>query len=172
VPNAAAPAATSGYGLSTPDKSGALSRSRPDHAMFFHWLPWALPLGAIGLPEIILVILGTGIAKHMTCALAAESVNRGDLLIPVIIICAEAFRRWWDTEFNNTGVAACAGFFAVISGLFALIAIAAYAVVLANPQTRGFADIADTFTWAPLACGLIAGTIAIGQTAPRKTGKP
>jgi hypothetical protein len=59
--------------------------SRPEHAMFFHWLPWVLPLGAIALPEIILVILGTGLAKHMTTDLAAESVDRGDLLIPVII---------------------------------------------------------------------------------------
>jgi hypothetical protein len=154
----------------TPASVQSSELSRPEHAMFFHWLPWVLPLGAIALPEIILVILGTGLAKHMTTDLAAESVDRGDLLIPVIIICAEAFRRWWETKFNNVGVAACAGFLAMISALFALIAIAAYAVVLANPQTQGFADIADTFTWFPLACGLIAGTIAIGQTIPRKTG--
>ena len=138
--------------------------------MFFHWLPWALPLAAIALPEIILIIIGSGVAKHMTTDLAAKSVDRGDLLIPVIIICAEAFRRWWETKFNKTGVAFLAGLFAVISGLFAFIAVAAYGIVLANPSTRGFAVIADTFTWVPFACGLIAGTIAIGQTVPRKTG--
>jgi hypothetical protein len=140
--------------------------------MFLHWLPWALPLAAIGLPEAILLIIGTGVAKHMTADLAAKSVDRGDLLIPVIIVCGEAFRRWWDTKFDNTLVAALAGFFAVISGCFTFIAVAAYAIVLANPPTRGFADISDTFTWVPLACGLLAGTIAIGQTTPRKTGTP
>jgi hypothetical protein len=140
--------------------------------MFFHWLPWALPLGAIALPEIILIIIGTGIAKHMTTNLAAQSVDRGDLLIPVIIVCGEAFRRWWETKFSNTAVAAAAGFLGVLSAGFALIAIAAYAIVLSNPPTRGFVDVSDTFTWIPLACGLIAGTIAVVQTNPRGVRTP
>jgi hypothetical protein len=165
-------------GATTPDNGtpppvhAAASPPRPEHLMFFHWLPWVLPLAAIALPEIILIIIGTGIAKHMTTDLAARSIDRGDVLIPVIIICAEAFRRWWETKFNNTIVAALAGFFAFLSGGFALIAIAAYAIVLSNPPTRGYADIADTFTWLLLACGLIAGTIAVGATTPQKTGTP
>lgn len=145
--------------------------TRPDHHLFFHWLPWVLPLAAIALPEVILIIVGTGVAGRMSVTFAARAVSRGDLLIPVIIVCAEAFRRWWETRFGSAWLAAVAGFLAVLSLTAALIAIAAYAIVLANPDTRGYADIADTFTWGPLVCGFVAGTIAVGQSASRKAAR-
>jgi len=146
--------------------------ARPDHRVFFHWLPWLLPIGAILLPLAFLAIIGTardpgGVSMN----LAARASDRGDFLIPVAIICAEGCRRWWDTSFSRWITAAFCGTCAWASAFLALIAIAVFMLVASNPPTRGYADIANAFTWGPLMFGLIAGTITVRQTQPgRKAG--
>ena len=156
-------------GTVPPSTPAAVTAERPDHRAFFHWLPWLIPMAAIAIPEILLIVIGTAKdSGDVSMGLATRSVDRGDLLIPVIIICAEAFRRWWDTTFTSTLAAGVACTCAFISGGMALIALGAYMLVISGPNTVGYERIAVAFTWIPLAFGLIAGTIAVGQTAPRK----
>jgi hypothetical protein len=155
----------------TPEEvTPSAAQTRSDHRSFFHWLPWVLPLLAIATPEFILVLVSTAQAGHWTLGTAATSIDRGDLLIPVAIVCAEAWRRWFDkeTKITNYLIAGLAGFFGIASGVLGLICVGAAIVVFSDPTGQGDPVISIPFTWAALACGFIGGTIAVGVSDPRR----
>jgi hypothetical protein len=142
---------------------------RPDHAMFLHWLPWSLPVVAILGPEVILLMIQVG---RTNSDLAGQSVNNGELLIPVAIICGEAFLRWFGTNFNNPVAGFFAGFFAVASAGGAIIAAIACTIILSSASAAGYATLADVLTWVLFGCGLVSSTIATVQTRPRNNKTP
>jgi hypothetical protein len=123
-------------------------------------------MAAIATPEIILVIFGSGQASGFSIRLAVQSVNRGELLIPVIIICAEAVRLCWVTRIENSRTGRIVAVSAMFAGSGAVLALCVYSLVLADKPSIGWAVIANCFTWFPLAFGIAAGTIAMRQTMP------
>jgi hypothetical protein len=59
-----------------------------------HWLPWLIPLLAVALPLLGFVVAASIPAAALRSGEASTSLGRGDFLIPVLILCLEAIRRW------------------------------------------------------------------------------
>jgi hypothetical protein len=60
-----------------------------------HWISWWVALAAIGIPVFVLLAwksIGEGSLVWSGVASASE---RGDFLVPVVILCIESLRRWW-----------------------------------------------------------------------------
>jgi hypothetical protein len=146
----------------------AVASSNPDHRMLRHWLPWLLPNAAIGLATLSLLF--AQVFKN-EWDLIAQSVHRGDFLIPIIIICTDAFLRWQKTTFGNVLTAFIATFFGCLSCLFVAILLLAYGFIASSPSSSGAsssADFANIITWASFGVGFLAGTLALWETRPRK----
>ena len=133
-----------------------------------HWLPWVLPLLAVGLP-----LLGFSVAASipdfaLRAGGAGTSLGRGDFLIPVLILCMEAIRRWL---FEVKG-GPVLSFFGVVASLICVLAVAvcmyafADATSLPTPTTDSARSV-DAITWFCLAAGVITGTMAVIATRPK-----
>jgi hypothetical protein len=145
----------------------AVRPSAPKHPKLLHWLPWLLPNGAIGLA--VIVLLFTQVSKNRW-DLIAQSVHRGDFLIPIIIICADAFLRWRGTEFGDSLNAFLAPFFGCFSGALVIIVPLAYGFIADSSPPNGYggtADFANIITWLSFGVGFLAGTLSLWETRPR-----
>lgn len=58
------------------------------------WLEWVLPVLAIALPAFFLILIPFIRKNIMTWGEVDLSAQRGEYLIPVLILCAETVRRW------------------------------------------------------------------------------
>jgi hypothetical protein len=59
------------------------------------WLDWLLPILAILLPVIVLLVTYSIPRDAVVGHEVGVSMQRGDFLVPVFILCVEAIRRWW-----------------------------------------------------------------------------
>ena len=60
-----------------------------------NWFVWLLELAAIAVPVLVLLCADSIPKDHVTWAKVAVSVDRGDFLVPVLILCVDTVRRWW-----------------------------------------------------------------------------
>jgi hypothetical protein len=60
-----------------------------------HWVTWLITLCAILLPIVVLLVANSIPKATLTWTEVNVSIQRGDFLIPVLILCLEATRRWW-----------------------------------------------------------------------------
>ena len=153
-------------GTSAVTTAAVAARTWPSHRVARHWLPWVLPLMAIGLPLLCSVIAASMSANTWTLQFAAASSDRGDLVIPALIICAESLRRW---SYDVKG-----GYLVGVFALFAILVCAAAVIVslitFADASIRTSAQIVNTVTWGSFAAGFITGSIAVALTKPSEAG--
>jgi hypothetical protein len=137
------------------------------HLLLHHWLPWLIPLGAIGLPLLGFIVAGSIPDAALKWGEAPRSLGRGDFLIPVLILCLEAMRRWWfDVKcgwrlgtFALLLCTACLG--AVVVCLYS------FAVAASSPVTSDSIKSVTVITLTSFAAGLASGTIAVAASTPK-----
>lgn len=133
------------------------------------WLIWGVSLGAIAVPVIILLTIGSLKADSMRWGGVDATFDRGDYLVPVLILIADTVRRMW-REATCSGWW-LAGFRIVATIICTVVWIACFAgIVVAagttSPTERtGIAQL----TVSALVVALAFGTIAVGLPA-RGTG--
>jgi len=144
----------------------AVAATDRDRGLVRHWMPWLIPLLAIALPMLYFIVAASIPAAAWRWGEASTSVGRGDFLIPVLILCLEAMRRWW-YEVNCgwtmgivriTSSVLCLGSVVVCLDSFS---VAASHVVTAH-STKSVAVI----TLGCFAVGFLSGTIAVWVSAP------
>ena len=105
-------------------------------------------------------------ANAWSLQFAATSSDRGDLLIPALIVCAESLRRW---SYEVKG-----GYIVGVFALFAILvcggAVVVSLITFADASIRTSAEIVNTVTWGSFAAGFITGTIAVALTKPSEAG--
>src|ERR1022692_2859126 len=132
-----------------------------DHQLARHWIPWLIPLLAIGLPILGFLVADSVPSARLNWYEVDTSVGRGDFLIPVVILCLEAGRRWWfDTTcgaklgaVRALGTILCGG--AVVIDLYS-VAIAASDVVTKDSKR----SITEITLWR-FTAAILSGTIAV-----------
>jgi hypothetical protein len=132
------------------------------HRVARHWLPWVLPLLAIGLPLLCSIVAASMTAGRWTLQSAAASSGHGDLLIPALIICAESLRRW---SYDVKG-----GYVVGVFAIFAILVCATAAIVclitFADTGIRSSGYIVNTVTWTSFFSGFVTGTIGVWLATP------
>jgi hypothetical protein len=58
-------------------------------------ISWLVTLAAIGLPVFVLVVWYSIQSADLSWHRLDTSIERGDFLVPVLILCVESLRRWW-----------------------------------------------------------------------------
>lgn len=142
----------------------------PDHRTVRHWLPWVLPLMAIILPLACFAMASSVNVGTWTWGTSATSVGRGDLLIPALIVCAEALRRWWFEVKGGYVVWALALAFTLLCGAAAIMCLVAFSDAASSSVAEHGSRIVGFVTWASFTSGFVAGTIAVALTIPPKAG--
>jgi hypothetical protein len=142
----------------------------PDPRVVRHWLPWALPVLAILLPLACFAMAASVHNSTWTWGPDGTSVGRGDLLIPALIVCAEALRRWWFEVRGGPIVWTLALAFTLVCGTAVIMCLVAFAEAANNPVAEHGSWIIGVVTWASFTAGLVAGTIAVALTIPPKAG--
>jgi hypothetical protein len=144
---------------------GAATQS--EHGLLRHWMPWLIPLLAIFLPMLYFIVAGSIPAAAWRWGEAPTSLGRGDFLIPVLILCLEAMRRWWSEVKCGWKM----GIVRVISSGLCLGAVIvcsdSFSVAASHPVTAASTKSVSVITWACFAVGFFSGTIAVWVSAPR-----
>lgn len=155
-------ALAAGAAVAAPDARKAW----PSHRVARHWLPWILPLLAIGLPLLCSIVASSMTAGHWTLRSAATSSGSGDLLIPALILCAESIRRWsYDVKGGNV-----VAMFAIFAILVCAVAVIVCLITFADAGIRSGAHIVNTVTWSSFASGFITGTVGVWLATPPEEG--
>jgi cobalamin synthase len=148
-----------------------------DHWRTRHWMPWLLPLLAIALPVLAFVVVASIPVFAMRWGEAATSLGRGDFLIPVLILCLEACRRWgfevsWEDKKRAAkwcSMAAC-GFAGCVCLLAFMYASSLPVTPVSHQVTPAGAKSMTAVTLVSFTVGLILGTIAVAVSVPDAEG--
>lgn len=100
--------------------------------------------------------------------LVDQSVNRGDLLVPVAIMCADSCLRIKDANFRNDAIAFFAPLLTCLTFISAFLLMLAYGLIVGSAPTSGYAELSDYFTWVPFLISLVTGVLAMWETRPEK----
>jgi hypothetical protein len=159
--------------VSQPGEAGTIASSHEeakssDHRLARHWISWLIPLLAIVLPVLGFLVAASIPNDSLTWKEVDISTGRGDFIIPAVILCLEAIRRWWfDMKcgvlleiVRLLGTILCGG--AVVVGLYS-VAVAASDVVTSH-TLRSITVI----TWSTFTAAFLWGTIAVVASMPRK----
>jgi hypothetical protein len=131
------------------------------------WLEWFLPVLAIALPTFILIIIPYIRQDITTWGQVDLSAQRGDYLIPVLILCAETVRRWCRGVKCRGHLLRGVRIAAVSFCALALIACFASAIAAVEfTPTRASSRSIVTITAWGLIPSLVFGTVAVA--APQK----
>jgi hypothetical protein len=157
----------SGTGGASPPQATATHRWR---ILLRHWMPWLIPLLAIGLPMLFFILAGSIPVAAWRWGEAPTSLGRGDFLIPVLILCLEAIRHWWYevTCGRLMGIVGLVG--CVLCLAAAAVCAFSFAVASSHPVTADSTKSIIVITWACFAVGLFSGTIGLWVSTP-KAGK-
>lgn len=132
------------------------------HPAVRHWVPWLLPLLAIVLPLGCFALAASVDDSAWTWGAAGTSVRRGDLLIPALIVCAEAWRRWWIEVKGRKVVLTFAVLFTLLCGAAVIMCLVAFSgAANSNSVAEHGSKIVVEVTWTSFIAGLLAGTIAV-----------
>jgi hypothetical protein len=136
------------------------------HSAFKHtgdrWLEWFLPVLAIALPAFFLIIIPFVRKNIMTWGEVDLSAQRGDYLIPVLILCAETMRRWCREVQCRGRLLRTVRFAAVSVCAIALVVCFASAVVAVEftPTSASNRSIVTITAWC-LIPSFVFGTFAV-----------
>jgi fumarate reductase subunit D len=135
------------WGAKTTDKvSGEPeTTSRRNGAEPDQWLEWLLPVVAVMLPVIVLLVAYSIPEGKISGHDVDVSMGRGDFLIPVLILCVEAIRRWWQNvdcktrtlRWSRTAVTMICS----LSALVALIATTTAASIAISAKAGHFISV-------------------------------
>lgn len=122
---------------------------------------WWIALGAIGLPLLVLLVTSSIPRDQVSLFALRQSVRRGDFLVPIMIMCVEAIRRWCrEVECGSIlrYVRLAAVFLCASSAVICLIALAFTASVgLTAESGRSI----STITVGCFVAALVFGTAAV-----------
>jgi len=113
-------------------------RHRAEHGIFDAWLIWSIAVLAILLPAIFLVCVSSIPAGRLNYADLHVAAGRGEFLVPVLIMCAEAIRRWTREINGGSAVMAfkiTASVLCAFSGIICMTAAIISATTAATPMT-------------------------------------
>ena len=71
-----------------------MDEEEPDSNILDAWLIWLIAIGAIILPVIVLICASSIPSGRLDMTDLHTATGRGDFLVPVLIMCTEAIRRW------------------------------------------------------------------------------
>lgn len=137
------------------------------HESIQHWVPWLIPLLAVALPLLGFVVAASIPAAALRSGEASTSLGRGDFLIPVLILCLEAIRRWlFEVKCGKIlgRVGACASVLCL-----AAVVVCLYSFSAASSQvvTADSIKSVSMITWACFTVGLVTGTMAVVASTPK-----
>jgi hypothetical protein len=163
-------AAAAGTLQAEPAPAAAAAAGAPRAAfaeMGDRWLEWFLPVMAIVLPAFFLILIPFIQNNIWTWGKVDLSSQRGDYLIPVLILCAETVRRWC-REVNCRGLLLRRARFAAVS-ICATALLVCFASAVAASEfnaTSTSGRSIDTITVWCLIPSFVFGTFAV--VAPHK----
>ena len=133
------------------------------------WLVWAVSLGAIAVPVIVLFTLNCLHTDSWRWDGVANSFDRGDFLVPVLILAADTVRRMWREATCTGGLAA---FRILATFLCTVFCIACFAGVVVAAGTIGAVEgtAIARLTIGALVIALVFGTVAVGLPAKEASG--
>lgn len=126
------------------------------------WLIWLIAIVAIVLPVIALACVSSIPAGRFDFDDVSTAVDRGDFLIPVLIMHAETVRRWTrevacpDRYWRAGRILAC-----TLSSLAACVCFAATVITAVDPVTGASSRSVEGITFAALAGALVFGSAAV-----------
>ena len=145
----------------------AVAATQPEHSLLRHWMPWLIPLLAIALPMLYFIVAASIPTAAWRWGEAGTSLGRGDFLIPVLILCLEAMRRWW-SEVKCGWKMGIVRFFSSALCLGAVVVCSdSFSVATSHVVTTQSTKSVSVITWGCFAVGFLSGTIAVWASAPR-----
>jgi hypothetical protein len=130
--------------VTAPPEDRPLKEARADH-----WLAWIIGLAAIAVPVVVLLCTDSIPKDKISWGDVDISMQRGDFLVPAMLLCVETIRRWWrDVE--------CRRFLKFIRHIATALCIAAIVVCLIATTT------AATLAQLSPASGRSLTTITVG----------
>jgi hypothetical protein len=137
------------------------------HETIRHWVPWLIPLLAVALPLLGFVVAASIPAAALRSGEASTSLGRGDFLIPVLILCLEAIRRWlFEVKCGKImrRVGACASALCMAA---VVVCLYAFSAASSQPVTADSIKSISLITWACFTVGLVTGTMALVASTPK-----
>lgn len=133
------------------------------------WLVYVIALSAIALPALVMVCVRSIPADRFEFADLRGTASRGEFLIPVMILCAEAVRCWVvevrPPSRRGRYIRNVACVFCVITGIVSFAATIIAASIPASTATgRSLVAITSYAVAVAALCGLLA---VIGASASR-----
>jgi hypothetical protein len=138
-----------------PPKHGA------EHGTFDAWLIWSIAVIAIGLPVIFLICASSIPTDTIDNHDLTTAAGRGEFLVPVLILCAEAIRRWTREVKGGrlvTALKVCASVFCGLAGIVCMTAAIMSATTAATTQT---ASSLTAITVSGVIVGGVFGTFGV-----------
>jgi hypothetical protein len=141
-----------------------------DHWRTRHWMPWVLPLLAILLPVLEFVVTASIAAYAMRWGGTRAALGRGDFLIPVLILCLEAFRRWWLEVKWDGWKRTAKWWFMTLCGTTGFVCYVAFQDASSHPVTPATTRSITAVTLGCLIVSLVLGTWAVVVSTPDAEG--
>jgi len=127
-----------------------------------HWIGWLLTLAAVALPVVVLLAADSIPRATLAWHYVALSVQRGDFLIPVLILCAEGIRRWWREVNCKTAALRFIRFLATaVCGACIVICLISTAIATSLNVTADIGKSVTTITGVCFVAALAFGTSAV-----------
>jgi hypothetical protein len=156
-------------GLTRSEQAGSRTGRSRVHGAGDHWLAWVIALAAIAVPVIVLVVVdwipGHAGAWHGVNV----SVQRGDFLVPVMILCAETIRRWWRDVPTGPIVKWMRIAATLVCALAVLVCLVATVAAAIAPITKASGSSIGEITLYCVIVAIIFGTLAVVASV-RKVG--
>jgi hypothetical protein len=134
-----------------------------EHDAFDAWLIWSIAVIAIGLPVLILICASSIPVDRMNYASLHVAAGRGEFLVPILIMCAEAIRRW-TREIKVKGNSCMIAFKVTACLMCASAGIICMTAAIISATTEATQMTGRSITEITLACimvGVIFGTAGV-----------
>lgn len=155
-------------GQSHDGRSRGLKETTESAGKADHWLVWWLALAAVAIPVIVLFSAASIPKDSLIWSQVAIAVQRGDFLVPVLILSLDTMRRWLrEVE--------CGTFLRIIKPIACALCVgAAFICLIATSQAASLAITADAgkaieqITMMCMVVPLSFGTLAVSISASQE----
>jgi hypothetical protein len=126
------------------------------------WLLYVIALSAIALPALVLVCVSSIPAGRFDTADLRTGAGRGDFLIPVLILCAEAVRCWM-LEVRRAGLIGkvCRPLAFALCTVTGIVCFAATVIAAATPATPATTRSVEAITIGSMGIAALFGLTAL-----------
>jgi hypothetical protein len=136
------------------------------------WFVWLLAIGAIAIPVIVLVCVSSIPRDTLAWHAVSVSMQRGDFLVPVMLLCAETIRRWWREVKAGRAILRYVRTVATLAcGTAAFICVVAMTTAATIPITPRTGNSIAEITAGGLMVALLLGTAAVSASLRKGDGK-